>query len=78
MTVYVDDFRARLGRMIMCHMAADTPAELHAMANKLGIARKHFRDDHYDICRSNRAKAVRLGAVEVTRRQMVRIVGRRR
>lgn len=70
MTVYVDGMRAAYGRMKMCHMVADTPAELHAMAAKLGV-RRWFQNDastpHYDICLSKRAEAVKLGAVEIDR-----------
>lgn len=66
MTVYVDDMRAKFGRMVMCHMIADTDTELHAMADTIGLARKWFQGDHYDISLSLRAKAIAAGAQEVT------------
>ena len=69
MTVYVDSMRAPFGRMVMCHMIADTEAELHAMADKIGVARKWYQGDHYDIALSKRALAVAQGAVEITARQ---------
>lgn len=78
MTVYVDDMRARYGRMIMCHMIADTEDELHAMADSIGVARRWYQGDHYDICLTKRAIAVHLGALEVTRRDLARIVMRQR
>lgn len=84
MTVYVDDMRAKFGRMVMCHMIADTDAELHAMADAIGVARRwHQRPpkvshSHYDISLSMRAKAVGLGAVEVTLRQLAMMVMVRR
>jgi hypothetical protein len=65
MSVYVDDMNAKFGRMTMCHMIADSPDELHAMADKIGVARKWYQGDHYDICLSMKAKAIALGAVEV-------------
>lgn len=73
MAVYVDDGKARYGRMIMCHMLADTPAELHWMADTVGVKRKWFQGDHYDICQEKRAIAVFNGAKQVTRRQMIEI-----
>lgn len=74
MTVYVDDMRAEFGRMVMCHMVADTDDELHAMAAKIGVARRWHQapprhDSHYDIALSKRALAVAQGAVEITWRQ---------
>jgi hypothetical protein len=74
MAVYVDDMKAKFGRMIMCHMIADTDEELHAMAAKIGVQRKWFQgppahDSHYDIAISKRALAVKMGAVEITYRQ---------
>ncbi len=69
MTVYVDDMAAPYGRgrrkMILCHMIADTDDELHAMAWTIGVRRKWFQGDHYDICKSKRALAVSAGAVEI-------------
>lgn len=74
MTVYVDDMKALFGRMVMCHMLADTDAELHAMADRIGVARRWHQapprhDSHYDIALSKRAIAVAQGAVEITWRQ---------
>lgn len=73
MTVYVDDMRSRYGRMVMCHMIADTEWELHEFARHIGIRRKWFQGDHYDICMVKKALARRSGAIEVTRRAMVRL-----
>lgn len=74
MTVYVDRPRHKLGRMVMCHMAADTLDELHAMAERLGV-RRHFQDKpgmpHYDLCKATRRQAVKAGAVEVASRDIV-------
>lgn len=82
MTVYVDDMytvpMGQLGRMKMSHMIADNDDEIHAMATKIGIARKWYQGDHYDICLSMRSKAVALGAKEVTMRQLSAMVMNRR
>jgi hypothetical protein len=83
MTVYVYDMKAKFGRMIMCHMIADTDEELHAMAAQIGVARKWHQKpgtphSHYDISLGCRAKAVALGAVEITWRQCGAMSYRRR
>jgi len=77
-SVYVDDMRAPFGRMIMCHMVADTRAELLAMADAIGVARKWIQKagtthEHFDVCLSSRAKAVKLGAVEIDGRRLYEI-----
>lgn len=75
MAVYVDDMRAKFGTMIMCHMLADTDAELHAMADTIGVARKWWQSpaktsgSHYDIALSKKALALAAGAVQITWRQ---------
>lgn len=78
MTVYVDDMRARYGRLILCHMIGDTEEELHAMADRIGVARPWYQGDHYDIALTKRALAVRYGASEITQRQLGAMVFNRR
>lgn len=84
MAVYVDDFDAPYGRMIMCHMIADTDDELHLMADRLGINRKWHQsppkasNSHYDIAKSKKALAISFGAIEITDRQAAMMCARRR
>jgi hypothetical protein len=77
-TAYVDDMRAPLGRLILCHMLADTEAELHAMADRIGVARRWFQGDHYDVARGKRAQAIAAGARPVTSRELAAMRTRRR
>lgn len=70
MSVYVDDMYAGFGRMKMCHMWADSSAELVAMADAIGVARKwlqhpgHPVKEHFDIAMSKRVLAVQNGAIK--------------
>jgi hypothetical protein len=77
MTVYVDDMytvpMGQFRRMKMSHMIADTEEELHKMAAAIGVARKWYQGDHYDICMSMRVKAVKLGAKEIEMRELARL-----
>jgi hypothetical protein len=61
--------------MLMSHMAADTLDELHKMAAKIGVDWKHFQDKpgkpHYDICKTKKGIAIKLGAVEVNDREII-------
>jgi hypothetical protein len=78
MTVYVDRPIHRFRHMLMCHMLADSPQELHAMADRIGIARKWYQHDastpHYDVPEEKRAAAIAAGAVEVDRRGLVAVI----
>lgn len=80
MAVYVDPARHPFGRMLMCHMIADSLEELHAMADRIGVARRHFQGmaswPHYDICKAKRALAVRHGAREVSAMDLARVIRR--
>jgi hypothetical protein len=79
MAVYVDKAQHKLGRMIMCHMLADSMDELLEMADTIGVNRKWFQPrshPHFDICKAYRAKAIAAGAIEVDRRQLVDVMKR--
>ena len=78
MSVYVDNYRApfrsQRGFILrMSHMLADTPEELHSMAERIGVARRWFQGDHYDVCEAKRLAAIKLGAVACQPRDLVAI-----
>lgn len=79
MAVYVDDMHevpmGRFGRMKMCHMIADTSAELLAMADQIGLDWRWLQKagtphEHFDVSLAKRADAVKAGAVEITMREL--------
>lgn len=80
MIVYIDDMNAKFGRMVMCHMIADTDDELHAMADAIGVNRKWHQknNNHYDVSLGKKAIAVQHGAVVVTMLQMAAMNVRRK
>ena len=82
MSVYVDDMylypMGQFGRMKMSHMIADTDEELHAMADTIGVARKWFQGDHYDIAISKRALAIAAGAKAITLQELAAMARDRR
>jgi hypothetical protein len=84
LTVYVDDWRQpatirdRADRW--SHLLADDPEELHALAGQLGIPRRGYQRhrrsaalNHYDLPEVLRLRAIALGAVPVTWREMARL-----
>ena len=79
MSVYVDDMGTSFGRMKMCHMIADTTKELLAMVDRIGVQRKWIQDagtcdEHFDVAMSKRRLAVKNGAIEVSMRDLVRVI----
>lgn len=80
--VYVDAPIWRFGRMRMCHMVADSLEELHDMAGKLGLRREWFQQSgslpHYDICLTKRKQAIKMGASEISRKDLVQKIRQHR
>ena len=69
MTVYVDDVEHRFGRMLMCHLWADSVDELFAMVDRIGVQRKWLQQPpkaswvHFDISLGKKKLAIAAGAV---------------
>ena len=81
MSVYVDPLFEHGGSGSFkwkrsCHMYADTLEELHLLAARIGMRRSWFQNKeklpHYDLVSTKRELAVRFGAIEHTRDEMVR------
>lgn len=88
MTVYVDELAdwgwKMHGKNVMnCHMITDAVdlKELHDMATRIGLKRSWFQDGnapHYDLTKARREKAIKLGAIQIGRRETVEILRARR
>jgi hypothetical protein len=85
MAVYVDEpvWEGRGRRW--CHLVGDSPEELAEFADRLGLRRAWLQaktgrpwKDHYDLPSWARDEAVRLGAVELSMREMGAYLARRR
>ena len=74
MTVYVDTMRAPFKGMVMCHMIANSEQELHAMAAAIGMQRKWYQRDHYDISMEMKQLALQKGAREIGMRELAALV----
>ena len=74
-TVYVGKLEFPYSRMLMSHMASPNLDALHKMADAIGVNRKWFQDHkihpHYDISKSMKQKAISLGAIEVSDKELI-------
>ena len=72
MTILVDPaiwpFRGRLWAHLVSDESYD---ELHAFAERLGMPRRAFQGDHYDVPAELRELAIELGASAVTGRELI-------
>lgn len=81
--IYVDEPIHKFGRMIMCHMIADTTEELLDMCNKIGVDSKWIQypntyREHFDICKTKRLQAIKNGAVRITSKELIIKVKRKK
>ncbi|MBP2495234.1 hypothetical protein ABID82_002435 [Methylobacterium sp. PvP062] len=81
MSCYVDQPIFPFGRMMMCHLWADSLDELLAMVDLIGVDRKWIQGHpdlsfgkhrnaswiHFDIAKGKRALAIQAGALETDR-----------
>lgn len=72
MAILVDDAVWPFRGDRWAHLVSDVSYdELHAFATRLGIPRRAFQGDHYDVPRRVREEAVELGALPVSSRELV-------
>ena len=73
MTILIDAPAWPAHNTVWSHLVSDSSLdELHAFAAQLGIPRRAFDLDHYDVPQSRYRELVAAGAVPVSNRVMVR------
>jgi len=74
-TVYIDPPAWPGHGRMWSHLISDTSfEELHVFADELGVPRRAFERDHYDIPSHRYADVVAAGAKEVSSREVVRLL----
>ena len=75
MTVYIDPPTWPGHGRMWSHLISDTSfEELQVFADGLGVPRRAFERDHYDIPSHRYADVVAAGAVQVSSREVVRLL----
>ena len=73
MAILVDDAIWPFRGEAWAHLVSDADYdELHAFAARLGLPRRAFQGDHYDVPARVRAQALTLGAEPVSSRELLR------
>lgn len=73
MTVLIDEPRWWFRGRRWSHMVSDTDLEeLHVFADGVGIPRRAFQGDHYDVPEDYHREMIEVGAVLVESRELVR------
>ncbi len=73
MAILIDDPLWHWRGRRWCHLVSDRDLdELHAFAQQLGIPRRGFHGDHYDVPEEHRDAAVVAGATPVGSRELLR------
>jgi hypothetical protein len=74
-TLYIDPPAWPGHGLMWSHLVSDVSYdELHLFAAELGVPRRAFERDHYDLPAHRYADAVAAGAVEVSSREVVRLL----
>ncbi|TWG59503.1 DUF4031 domain-containing protein [Aminobacter sp. J44] len=79
MAVYVDDAIWNFAGRKWCHLMADSEEELHRFAARLGVHRSSYQGPpktaapHYDITGFERDRAIRMGALAVSRAEILAV-----
>ena len=74
-TVYIDDARIPSKGSRWCHMVSDRSfGELHELAARMGLNRRRWHRDHYDVLEEERDRALEMGARPIDRREMTALL----
>lgn len=73
MTVLIDPPRWPAHERQWSHLVSDCSlAELHVFARRVGVPRRSFSGDHYDVPQERYAQLLTAGAVPVETRELLR------
>jgi len=82
MSVYVDQMQPCIQNRKWpydqaCHLVADSTKELHKFGTRLGLHFSWFQAHsipHYDLTVGMRRKAVKMGAIEISRKKFTKFI----